>query len=85
MKLIEGVMYMSKWFKLDRSSVFVSIKSFLQFPPKSQCDTHFCTDLRERGFSYSGRGKYSEVARVTEKNEKREHEKREGALGMARE
>lgn len=45
---------------------------------------HFCTGLRQSGFSYSGRRKYSEVERVTEKNEKREHEKREGALGRAR-
>lgn len=46
--------------------------------------THFCTDLKERGFSYSGRRKYSEVERVTEKNEKREHGKWEGALGRVR-
>lgn len=60
-------------------------KPFLQFPPKSQCDIHFCSDLRESVFPFSGRRKCSEVERVTEKNEKREHEKREGALGRTRE
>lgn len=74
---------MSKRLKYGRSymCIWMEFQSHFCSFLLNQCDKHFSTDLRERGLSYSGRRKYTEVERATEKNEKRELGKREGALG----